>query len=179
VWVGYDDYSDLRLSGAYTAAPIWAEFMKRAVAMPPYKEVKPFTPPEGVVSVTLDKATNRVATPNCPDDYSAAFIAGTEPHENCESGNLFSKILGALMPKPTAPVSNNQAQPGQQHNETPPAVAGQEPAAPPVTQPQQEEKKKGFWGRLFGGDDKKEEEKKKEDNKPQSSQPTGTEPKPR
>ena len=30
VWVGYDDYSDLRLSGAQTAAPIWAEFMKKA-----------------------------------------------------------------------------------------------------------------------------------------------------
>ena len=180
VWVGYDDYSDLRLSGAYTAAPIWAEFMKRAVAMPAYKEVKPFTPPEGVVSVTLDKATNRIATPNCPDDYSAAFIAGTEPHENCESGNLFSKILGALMPKPAAPVSNTQAHPGQQPNETPPGVAGQEPAAPPVAQPQKEEKKKGFWGRLFGGDDKKEEEKKKEDNtQPQSSQPTGTTPNPR
>ena len=28
VWVGFDDYSDLRLSGADTAAPIWAEFMK-------------------------------------------------------------------------------------------------------------------------------------------------------
>src|SRR5262249_4718092 len=146
--------------------------------MPAYRDVKPFTPPEGVVSVTLDKATNRIATPNCPDDYSAAFIVGTEPHENCESGNLFTKILGALMPKPAAPVSNTQPQPGQQRNETRPPVAGQEAAAPPV--PQKEEKKKGFWGRLFGGDDKKEEDKKKEDNtKPQSSQPPGTAPNPR
>ena len=36
VWVGYDDYSDIRLSGAQTAAPIWAEFMKKAVALPQY-----------------------------------------------------------------------------------------------------------------------------------------------
>ena len=36
VWVGYDDYSDLRLSGAQTAAPIWTEFMKKAAALPQY-----------------------------------------------------------------------------------------------------------------------------------------------
>ncbi len=47
VWVGYDDYSDLRLSGAQTAAPIWTEFMKKAVALPQYSDVKPFTQPAG------------------------------------------------------------------------------------------------------------------------------------
>src|SRR5208337_3194435 len=76
VWVGYDDYSDLRLSGAQTAAPIWAEFMKKAVTLPQYADVKPFTQPEGVVDVELDKITNRLATPSCPDDYTIAFIAG-------------------------------------------------------------------------------------------------------
>src|SRR5205823_6174753 len=34
VWVGYDDYSDIRLSGAQTAAPVWAAFIKKAVALP-------------------------------------------------------------------------------------------------------------------------------------------------
>ena len=66
VWVGYDDYSDIRLSGAQTAAPIWAEFMKKAVALPQYADVKPFTQPQGVVDVQLDKITNRLATPSCP-----------------------------------------------------------------------------------------------------------------
>ncbi len=36
VWVGYDDYSDIHLEGAHTAAPIWAEFMKKAVTLPQY-----------------------------------------------------------------------------------------------------------------------------------------------
>src|SRR5207237_8300279 len=49
VWVGYDDYSDLRLSGAQTAAPIWTEFMKKAVLLPQYSDVKPFTQPAGGV----------------------------------------------------------------------------------------------------------------------------------
>jgi penicillin-binding protein 1B len=34
VWVGNDDYTDVKLSGALAAAPIWAEFMKRAVLLP-------------------------------------------------------------------------------------------------------------------------------------------------
>src|SRR6202011_1649444 len=39
VWVGYDDYSDLRLSGAQTAAPVWTEFMKKAAALPQYSDI--------------------------------------------------------------------------------------------------------------------------------------------
>ena len=109
VWVGYDDYSDIRLSGAQTAAPIWAEFMKKAVTLPQYSDVKPFTQPEGVVDVQLDKITNRLATPSCPDDYTIAFVAGTEPHDTCDqSGNrqgFFSRIFGGnsekALPPPT------------------------------------------------------------------------------
>ncbi len=33
VWVGFDDNRDLGLSGANAPAPIWAEFMKRAVTL--------------------------------------------------------------------------------------------------------------------------------------------------
>ncbi len=98
VWVGYDDYSDLRLSGAMTAAPIWTEFMKKASALPQYSDMKAFTQPTGVVDVQLDKATNRLATPTCPDDYVAAFVAGTEPRETCDaqagSDGFFSSIFG-------------------------------------------------------------------------------------
>src|SRR5690349_25179059 len=42
VWVGFDDYSDLRLSGTVTAAPIWAEFMKRALKIPEYSDAGEF-----------------------------------------------------------------------------------------------------------------------------------------
>ena len=34
VWVGNDDYTDIKLAGGAAAAPIWAEFMKRAVKLP-------------------------------------------------------------------------------------------------------------------------------------------------
>jgi penicillin-binding protein 1B len=84
VWVGFDDYSDLGLEGAHSAAPIWAMFMKKAVNLPQYKDAKPFTPPGGVVMMKLDKATNLVSNSTCPDSYEAAFIEGTEPKETCD-----------------------------------------------------------------------------------------------
>ena len=113
VWVGYDDYSDLRLSGAQSAAPIWAEFMKKAVKLPQYSDVKPFTQPEGVVDVQLDKITNRLATPSCPDAYTIAFVAGTEPRDTCDQKSgvqgFFSRIFGGnsekALPPPTAPAT--------------------------------------------------------------------------
>jgi penicillin-binding protein 1B len=107
VWVGYDDYSDLRLSGAQTAAPIWTEFMKKAAELPQYSDMKEFSQPTGVVDVQLDKATNRLATSTCPDDYTAAFIAGTEPRETCDQqtgvAGFFSRIFGGSN-KPVTPT---------------------------------------------------------------------------
>ena len=43
VWVGNDDYTDIKIEGARAAAPIWAEFMKKAVQLPQYSDTKPFT----------------------------------------------------------------------------------------------------------------------------------------
>jgi penicillin-binding protein 1B len=139
VWVGYDDYSDIRLSGAQTAAPIWAEFMKKAVTLSEYEDVKPFTQPEGVVDVQLDKATNRLATPTCPDDYTIAFIAGTEPRDTCDQTNptgvrgFFSKIFGGNTVAPLPPPTTNgnpQTASGVQNQEAP--------------------QKKSFFGKIVG-----------------------------
>jgi len=131
VWVGYDDYSDLRLSGAQTAAPIWAEFMKKASALPQYSDMRAFSQPSGVVDVQLDKATNRLATPNCTDDYTSAFVAGTEPHDTCEMQQGFKGFLSKMFGGGDKPVM--PAQPGQDPN------AAQDP-----------KKKKGLFGKIAG-----------------------------
>ena len=134
VWVGYDDYSDIHLSGAQTAAPIWAEFMKKAVTLPQYDDVKPFTQPEGVIDVQLDKVTNRLATPTCPDDYSIAFVAGTEPRDSCDqmggSHGIFSRIFGGNSEKALPPPTTNGNLEGGQSGE--------------------EGKKKSLFGRIVG-----------------------------
>ena len=71
VWVGNDDYTDIKLEGAHAAAPIWAEFMKRAVQLPQYSDTQEFTPPDGVQMVKIDKATNLLSDNACPDSYDA------------------------------------------------------------------------------------------------------------
>jgi len=140
VWVGYDDYSDLRLSGAMTAAPIWAEFMKKAAALPQYSDMREFQQPSGVVDVELDKATNRLATPACPDDYTSAFVAGTEPRETCDAQagikGFFSRMFGGGDKVP--PPGQIQAANGQE---------GTDPADPKNADPK---KKKGFFGKIAG-----------------------------
>ena len=147
VWVGYDDYSDLRLSGAMTAAPIWAEFMKKASTLSQYSDMHEFQQPSGVVDVQLDKATNRLATPNCTDDYVSAFVAGTEPHDTCESQQGFkgflSKIFGSS-DKPVMPQTPAQAANAQDSNNQ-----------------KDPNKKKGFFGKIAGifKDDKNKDDK--------------------
>lgn len=156
VWVGYDDYSDLKLSGGTTAAPIWAEFMKKAVALPQYSETRTFDQPSGVVDVQLDKVTNLLATASCPDNYSAAFISGTEPTQTCDQAkpNFLQRMMG-LAPAATIPAAvNGPAQvipPGHAQTSNAQAITQQQP---------EPEKKKGFWGKLFGGGDKKKDEQK-------------------
>ncbi len=104
VWVGNDDYTDIKIEGADAAAPIWAAFMKKATELPQYSDTKDFVPPQGVQIVTLDKVTNLLADAACPDDYSAAFLDGTAPTDTCDHPpdhrNVFQRIFGLGSPKP-------------------------------------------------------------------------------
>ncbi|HWR16952.1 MAG TPA: PBP1A family penicillin-binding protein [Terriglobales bacterium] len=156
VWVGFDDYSDLRLSGASTAAPIWAEFMKRAQQLPQFRNMTDFHQPDGVIDMRIDKVTNRISTPACPEAYSVAFIAGTEPRETCEQTdkNVFQKIFGFVT------GGSQPAQPSlqQQQVQTPQgshSITYSQGQQPPVTQntqatPPKKEEKKGFFGKIIG-----------------------------
>ncbi len=83
VWVGFDDNRDLDMEGAKSAAPIWAEFMKRALDYREYRDAKEFTAPEGVVSVEIDPQSGMPATPACPKTETEVYIAGTEPVGTC------------------------------------------------------------------------------------------------
>lgn len=83
VWVGFDDNRQLGLSGAYSAGPIWGEFMTRAVSLPGFSDARSFERPEGVVEVSLDAQNLMVAQPECPEVRREVFIAGTEPTELC------------------------------------------------------------------------------------------------
>jgi penicillin-binding protein 1B len=94
VWVGFDDNRELGLAGANSAGPIWAEFMKKAIALPGFSNTQAFERPEGVVSVTIDPETRQVAAADCPQTREEVFIAGTEPTETCSlhGGSAFERI---------------------------------------------------------------------------------------
>ncbi len=83
VWVGFDDSSDLDLQGAYSAAPIWMEFMKKALDYREYRDTKEFRVPDGIVSVEIDPLSGMQATPLCPKTRNEVYIAGTEPVGMC------------------------------------------------------------------------------------------------
>src|SRR5258708_4687448 len=115
VWVGFDDNRDLGLAGANTAAPIWAEFMKRAITLQAYSNVQPFAQPDGITRVTIDPDTLQLATPTCPLTREEVYITGTEPTEYCNlhgggriaseggAGSFLSRIFGGDKPKPPEP----------------------------------------------------------------------------
>jgi penicillin-binding protein 1B len=102
VWVGNDDYTDVKLSGALAASPIWAEFMKRAIKLPQYSDTHEFTPPESIEVVKLDKASNLLSDEACPESYQAAFLMGTAPTDTCDHPadhrNILQKIFGLNKP---------------------------------------------------------------------------------
>ncbi len=165
VWVGFDDNRDLGLSGANAPAPIWADFMKRAMTLPAYRDVQPFVMPEGVTKVTIDPESLALATPECPVTRVEVYIHGTEPTEFCPlhggrvasdkpPGSWLSHIFGGDKAK----ESDSESAPGSaggRPSSTPPAAADNQ-------QPEEGNKKsvlRRIFG-IFGG--------KKDADKPQS-----------
>jgi penicillin-binding protein 1B len=84
VWVGFDDNRDLNLEGARSALPIWAEFMKRASQLTPYRSAHEFVRPRGIVSVEICADSGKLAGATCPTVRPEVFIAGTEPTVECD-----------------------------------------------------------------------------------------------
>ncbi len=143
IWIGNDDYTDIstglahRVQGADTAAPIWAEFMNRAIQLPQYSDMHDFTKPDGVTNVRIDKGTSLPADETCPADYTVAFLDGTIPAGTCSRmGASPSSVLDQVL-------NGGNGEPGGMPQD-PNATAN--PSAP------QSPKKPGFLKRLFGAD---------------------------
>ena len=160
IWVGNDDYTDGKIQGADAAAPIWAEFMKRAILLPQYSDVKSFTAPSGVTVAHIDKPSSLLVDSSCPDNsFYVAFLDGTAPTNTCSQmgenpQNFIQKIFGIgggnsssspqqqPAPQTTAPRYNPPPTPYS----TPP-----DGNAPDTTQPPTQPKKKNFLQKIFGG----------------------------
>ena len=109
VWVGFDDNRNLGIAGGEAAAPIWGEFMKRAVTQPMYRNTRPFMPPDGVMEVTIDPQSGQLATASCPQTTNEYFVEGSEPTQYCQMhggqsaessgpGSWLSRLFGKSQP---------------------------------------------------------------------------------
>ena len=77
-WVGFDDGKALRISSAEAALPIWAAYMARAE-----HQRSEILPPEGVSVVAIEPSSGLRWRAGCGQRFEEAFIAGTEPKEEC------------------------------------------------------------------------------------------------
>jgi penicillin-binding protein 1B len=177
IWVGNDDYTDIstgltrRLQGADAAAPIWAEFMKRAIQLPQYSDVKSFIPPEGVTIAHIDKTSDLLVDSTCPSNsFYVAFLDGTAPTNTCSQmgenpQNFLQKIFGLGGNKAGPPAIQSTAAPiVRQAPNTPP-----DGNAPDTTQQPATPKKKNFFQKIFGGG--KDKDDKNKDKQPQPNPP--------
>src|SRR5207244_9405289 len=99
VWVGFDDNSDIVLTGGVAAAPIWADFMMKALQLHPELGGE-FTDPGDITTVDIDPATGMIAQGNTENARHELFIKGTEPNRNPPDGS-----------NPEAPASDESAHP--------------------------------------------------------------------
>ena len=96
VYVGFDDGSQLGLTGAESALPIWAEFMKKAVAFRPELGGDGFPKPSGISSAKVCDESGQLASELCPATHEEIFIASTEPGMTCATHTAI--MAEALVP---------------------------------------------------------------------------------
>ncbi|MDX6499870.1 MAG: penicillin-binding protein [Blastocatellia bacterium] len=78
VWVGFDDGSQLGLTGAASALPIWADFMSAALNAHP-EWTGDWQMPEGVQQADIDPTTGQLAKADTITKRPELFIGGTLP----------------------------------------------------------------------------------------------------
>ena len=128
--------------------------MKRAVALPMYRNTTTFEPPAGIMEASIDPQSGQY------------FIAGSEPTqycqlhggENAQSGqgwlsHLFGRDQNSSAS--TAPAVNTSGQPvgglqNQRPNSAQNVKPGQKPGDAGTPSAEQPEKKKGLLDRIFG-----------------------------
>ena len=94
VWIGFDDNSQLGMTGATAALPAWSEFMKGAIALRPELGGRVFECPEGIKFVETDVESGLISTLSCPHRELIAITDRLAPNFECYNhGNLPGLIL--------------------------------------------------------------------------------------
>jgi penicillin-binding protein 1B len=83
VWVGFDDNSQLGMTGADSALPIWADFMTAALNEHP-EWAGDWQMPDGIQQAEINPKTGELAKPDDPDKRVEFFINNTAPTTEIE-----------------------------------------------------------------------------------------------
>jgi penicillin-binding protein 1B len=137
VWVGFDDGSQLGLTGANSALPIWSDFMDVALADHPDWQGD-WQMPAGIEQVAINTKTGGPASPDDPDKRIELFINGTSP----ESGSDLAAEPEATPETDLPPVPPDQA--------LPPIAIEPLPSPSPRSRLPRSELRTGENGRLEG-----------------------------
>ncbi|MCA1566369.1 MAG: PBP1A family penicillin-binding protein [Acidobacteria bacterium] len=108
VWVGIDDNRQLGLTGADSALPVWAEFVRGAVELRPELGGAAFLRPAGVMSVEIDPATGQLASPSCLQRERIAVTPTLAPTSECLT---HQPLLPLLADNDLLPADNYAQQP--------------------------------------------------------------------
>lgn len=131
-WVGYDNDSDLNLTGASAALPIWTQFMKEATRLPGYTDVQQFSPPLGIITAPISRQTALLTANDPLAQPDEVFIDGTQPVSTAPASSIMTlvrKLVPFGQPKSpqAAPESGSARPPAQSAT----AQASQPSAVPP------------------------------------------------
>lgn len=143
VWIGYDDPSRSLgggATGADVALPIWIDFFEELDTRKLRTPAKQFDVPPGIIVAPMDLYTGQRGSGPCGRVVEGAFIAGTEPAQDCSGASVqVSKLPYYLQrpfyqPKelePTQPAEDVSARPGDGAES--PAPEAEEPATTTTT----------------------------------------------
>ncbi len=126
VWVGFDDGSQLGLTGANSALPIWTDFMGVALGEHPEWQGD-WQMPAGVEQVAINPGTGGPAYDDDPNKRIELFINGTSPQQPASD-----------LPEEEASPETEELQPVPEETVTPPIIEALPGASPKVRQPRYE-----------------------------------------
>jgi len=116
VWVGFDDGSQLGLTGANSALPIWSDFMQFALTEHP-DWAGDWDMPAGVEAVEINPKSGDLTAPGDTEKRTEYFINGTGPNHVGPEAN------GEASPSEQPEVSPTpEAMPEEQPTVTPPPL---------------------------------------------------------
>ena len=108
VWVGFDDGSQLGLTGANSALPIWADFMQVALDQHP-EWVGDWTMPAGIEQIEINPKTGEPSAPEDTEKRVEFFLNGTSPTHNSQTPT--EEATPVELPEPSPPIEQLHPEP--------------------------------------------------------------------